>query len=82
MQGPDHVGGIEQCSSYVVVGAPFDCRSGGLQVGHSVPSRPAWWDADFIAHLADCDDGALEEAPLFGGRQIVNLIGRTSSAMK
>ncbi len=38
MQGPDHVGGIEQCSSYVVVGAPFDCRSGGLQVGTASPA--------------------------------------------
>lgn len=64
MQCPNHVGGVEQRSSPVFVGAPLHCRCGGLQIDHSIPSRPACRDADLVTHLANADNGALEKPPL------------------
>lgn len=60
----------------MVMGTPFDARCCRLQVDHRIQFGLPLRDANFVAHLADRDDRALEKLALFKVGQVFDQVGR------
>lgn len=60
----------------MVMGTPFNARCCRLQVDHRIQFGLPLRDANFVAHLADRDDRALEKPALLEVGRVFDLVGR------